>query len=53
MTREVQLVLHVGRDTSRRTASTVATRLAASGIRLRVLAEEWAEVQGGQLPDGL
>ena len=29
------------------------TRLAASGIRLRVLAEEWAEVQGGHLPDGL
>ena len=53
MTREVQLVLHVGRDTNRRTASTVATRLAASGIRLRVLAEEWAEVQGGPLPDGL
>ena len=53
MTREVQLVLHVGRDTNRRTASTVATRLAASGIRLRVLAEEWAEVQGGHLPDGL
>ena len=53
MTREVQLVLHVGRATNRRTAAIVASRLAASGIRLRVLADEWAEVRNGDLPDGL
>jgi len=53
VTREVQLVLHVGRETNRQTATHVARRLAASGIRLRVLAEEWAEVRNGQLPDGL
>ena len=50
VTREVQLVLHVGRDTNRRTAATVARRLAASGIRLRVLAEEWAEVRRRRPP---
>jgi NAD+ kinase len=49
----VQLVLHVGRATNRLTAATVAKRLAASGIRLRVLAEEWAEVDDGGLPEGL
>jgi len=53
MIREVQLVLHVGRDTNRRTAATVARRLAASGIRLRVLADEWAAVGNGGLPSGL
>lgn len=53
MTREVQLVLHVGRATNRRTAADVARRLAASGIRLRVVADEWARVRGGDLPDGL
>ncbi|HWM57880.1 MAG TPA: NAD kinase [Pseudonocardia sp.] len=53
MTREVQLILHVGRATNRLTAATVAKRLAASGIRLRVLAEEWAEVDDGGLPEGL
>lgn len=53
MTREVQLVVHVGRDTNRRTAATVARRLAASGIRLRVLAEEWAAVRGGDVGEGL
>ena len=51
--REVQLILHVGRATNRLTAATVAKRLAASGIRLRVLAEEWAEVDDGGLPEGL
>jgi NAD+ kinase len=51
--REVQLVLHVGRATNRRTAVIVASRLAASGIRLRVLADEWAGVRNGDLPDGL
>jgi NAD+ kinase len=49
----VQLVLHVGRATNRLTAATVAKRLAASGIRLRVLAAEWAEVDDGGLPEGL
>ncbi|GAA1331769.1 NAD kinase [Pseudonocardia xinjiangensis] len=50
MTREVLVVLHSGRETNRRTAAAVAHRLAASGIRLRVLGEEWAEVQNGDLP---
>jgi NAD+ kinase len=53
VTREVQLILHVGRATNRLTAATVAKRLAASGIRLRVLPEEWAEVDDGGLPEGL
>jgi len=53
MTREVLLVLHAGRETNRRTAAAVAQRLAASGIRLRVIAEEWAEVEDGDLPRGL
>lgn len=44
MTREVLLVLHTGRSTNRRTAAAVAARFAAAGVRLRVLAEEWAEV---------
>lgn len=50
MTREVLVVLHSGRETNRRTASVVAHRLAASGVRLRVVAEEWAEVPDGDLP---
>ncbi|MCF7549654.1 MULTISPECIES: NAD kinase [Pseudonocardia] len=45
--REVLVVLHAGRATNRRVAARVAERLAASGIRLRVLADEWAEVQNG------
>jgi NAD+ kinase len=53
VTREVQLVLHVGRDTNLRTAATVAHRLAADGIRLRVLKDEWAEVPNGDLPEEL
>jgi NAD+ kinase len=53
VTREVQLVLHVGRDTNLRTAATVAHRLAASGIRLRVLKDEWSEVPNGDLPEEL
>ena len=52
MTREVLLVLNVGRETNRRTAVAVAQQLAASGVRLRVLAQEWAEVGGGGLPAG-
>jgi NAD+ kinase len=53
MTREVQLVLHTGRATNLRTAATVASRLAASGIRLRVLADEWAKVDDGNLPESM
>jgi NAD+ kinase len=53
MTREVQLVLHVGRATNRRTAATVASRLAASGVRLRVLGDEWAAVQDGNVAENL
>ncbi len=52
-TREVLVVLHAGRETNRRTATRVAQRLAASGVRLRVIGEEWAEVQDGDMPPGL
>lgn len=51
--REVLLVLHTGRKTNRSTASAVAARLATDGIRLRVLAEEWSEVDDGDLPESL
>jgi NAD+ kinase len=44
VTREALVVLHSGRATNRRTAAAVARRLAADNIRLRVLAEEWADV---------
>jgi NAD+ kinase len=53
MTREILVVLHSGRATNRRTAAAVAHRLAASGMRLRVLGEEWAEVRNGDLPASL
>ena len=53
MTREVLLVLHSGRETNLRTAAEVATRLAAADIRLRVLGDEWAEVDDGNLPEPL
>jgi NAD+ kinase len=42
--RELLVVLHAGRETNRRVAAAVAKRLADDGIRLRVLADEWAEV---------
>ncbi|MEU7816027.1 NAD kinase [Pseudonocardia sp. NPDC049154] len=45
--REVLVVLHAGRATNRRVAARVAHRLAKDGIRLRVLADEWAEVDNG------
>ncbi|OZM75553.1 NAD kinase [Pseudonocardia sp. MH-G8] len=48
--REILVVLHSGRETNRRTAATVAHRLASSGVRLRVLGDEWAEVRNGDLP---
>lgn len=52
MTREVLVVLHSGRETNRRTAASVARRLAADGVRARVLAAEWTEVPdaGDDLP---
>ena len=53
MTREVLVVLHSGRATNRRTAAAVAQRLAASGVRLRVVGEEWAEVEDGNVPPEL
>jgi NAD+ kinase len=46
--REVLVVLHAGRATNRRVAARVAHRLAENGIRLRVLADEWAEVGDGE-----
>jgi len=51
--REVLLVLHSGRETNRRTAASVAQDLAEAGVRLRVIGEEWAEVQNGNVPDAL
>ncbi len=51
--REVLVVLHSGRGTNRRTAAAIARRLAEAGIRLRVLADEWAEVECDGLPEDL
>ncbi len=51
--REVTLVLHSGRETNRRTAAAVAETLARSGVRLRVIGEEWAGVPDGDLPPGM
>jgi NAD+ kinase len=53
VTREILVVLHAGRATNRHTAAAVAKRLADSGVRLRVLGEEWAEVENGDLPPEL
>jgi NAD+ kinase len=53
VTREVLVVLHTGRATNRRTASMVAERLAKSGVRLRVIGDEWDEVDDGHLPPEL
>lgn len=53
MTREILVVLHTGRSTNRKTAAAVAHRLATDGVRLRVLADEWAEVDDGELPPGM
>lgn len=44
MSREILVVLHTGRMTNRRTAAVVAQRLAADGIRVRVLADEWPAI---------
>jgi len=55
MTREVLVVLHAGRPTNRYTAAAVARRLAADGVRLRMLDDEWKEVAPlvGDLPSQL
>jgi NAD+ kinase len=53
VTREVLLVLHAGRETNLRTAATVVERLAAAGIRLRVIGHEWSEVPAADVPAGL
>jgi len=55
MTREVLVVLHTGRATNRYTAAAVARRLAADGVRLRMLGDEWKEVASlvGDLPPEL
>ena len=52
MTREVLVVLHAGRPTNRYTAAEVARRLAADGVRLRMIDDEWNEVAPlvGDLP---
>ncbi|HEU5476038.1 MAG TPA: NAD kinase [Actinophytocola sp.] len=46
--REVLLVMHTGRAEARHTAEKAATGLAAAGVRLRVLAEEAADVDGAR-----
>lgn len=52
--KEFLLVLHAGRATNRRVAASVVARLAEHGVRVRVLAEEWAEVGvGAELPQQL
>ncbi len=55
MTREVLVVLHAGRSTNRYTAAAVARRLAADGVRLRMIDEEWKQVAPlvGDLPEQL
>jgi NAD+ kinase len=55
MIREVLVVLHAGRPTNRYTAAAVARRLAADGVRLRMLGEEWKQVADliGDLPPEL
>ncbi len=53
MTREVLVVLHAGREANLRQAADVAARLAAQGIRLRVIGQEWNEVVATDLPAGM
>ena len=52
MAREVLVVLHAGRPTNRYTAAAVARRLAADGVRLRMIGDEWKQVSAllGDLP---
>ncbi|ALE73838.1 NAD kinase [Pseudonocardia sp. Ae168_Ps1] len=47
--REILLVLHTGRPANRKTALNVMNELARLGLRVRVLADEWAEL--GADPD--
>lgn len=52
--REVLLVLHTGRPANRKTALHVMTQLGRLGLRTRVLADEWAELdEHPDLPDEL
>lgn len=53
--REVLVVLHAGRPTNRYTAAAVARRLAADGIRLRMIGDEYKQVADliGDLPEHL
>lgn len=53
MAREVLVVLHAGRGKNRRTAAAIARRLAGAGIRLRVLGDEWDEVDCDGLPEDM
>jgi NAD+ kinase len=55
MAREVLVVLHAVRATNRYTAAAVARRLAADGVRLRMLDDEWKQVAPllGDLPPDL
>ena len=52
MTREVLVILHARRSTNRYTAAAVARRLAADGVRCRMLHDEWTQVVDliGDLP---
>lgn len=55
MAREVLVVLHAGRPTNRYTAAAVARRLAADGVRLRMIGDEYTQVASliGDLPSPL
>lgn len=46
MSREVLLVAHTGRAVNRKVAAQTAARLASAGIRLRVLVDEYALLNG-------
>jgi NAD+ kinase len=52
MSREVFVILHARRPTNRYTAAAVARRLAADGVRLRMIGDEWKQVADliGDLP---
>ncbi|HEY4006464.1 MAG TPA: NAD kinase [Pseudonocardia sp.] len=52
MTREALLVVNSGRPQNQEVAAGVVRRLASAGIRLRVFADEWAELPR-DLPSGL
>jgi NAD+ kinase len=52
VTREALLVVHSGHKANLTTAARVAHRLAASGVRLRIFADEWLELPV-DLPNGM